>query len=197
MFFFLIEKIKIKKLGIYNLRAPSFRLPDDKTCPIIMVGAGTGIAPFRSFWQERKIDVEMSQKPNGVNGNKWGEMVLYFGCRQKSVDELYRNEIDQMVNENVITRLYSAYSREPNRKKIYVQDMLAANVHEVFDLIVNKKGHFYVCGDVRMAADVTHTLELALQQHMSLDEAKEYVNQMRENLRFHEDIFGNSVNLTK
>jgi nitric-oxide synthase len=173
-------------------------MPDDPTCPIIMVGAGTGIAPFRSFWEERKIDMETKRVPTGVNGQGWGEMVLYFGCRQRDTDELYRKEIDALVKEGVLTKLYSAYSREPGQKKCYVQDLLAKNKADIYENIVNRQGHFYVCGDVRMAAEVTQTLELTLHKHskMSIDEARIYVNEMKENLRFHEDIFGNSVNLT-
>jgi sulfite reductase alpha subunit-like flavoprotein len=106
------------KLNFVLFSAPSFRLPDDKTCPVIMVGAGTGIAPFRSFWLERKVDKEMSPLPNGVNGNEWGDMVLYFGCRDPNLDDLYRNEINEMLKEKVITTLHSAYSREPNKKKV-------------------------------------------------------------------------------
>ena len=102
----------------YVREAPNFRMPEDKTCPIVMIGAGTGIAPFRGFWQERKIDFEMMRVPTGVNGIGWGKMVLYFGCRQSKMDELYREEIDQLIKENVITSLYSAYSREPNSKKV-------------------------------------------------------------------------------
>jgi nitric-oxide synthase len=67
---------------------------------------------------------------------------------------------------------------------------------EVCDVIYNKHGHFYICGDVRMAAEVTNRLELALtkQKNMTIGQAKNYINEMKENLRFHEDIFGNSVN---
>ena len=108
----------IKNINFNFKRALSFRLPADKTCPIIMVGAGTGIAPFRSFWQERKIDMEMMQVPSGINGTGWGKMYLYFGCRQSKVDELYSNELDQLVKEKVITTLYLAFSREPNKKKV-------------------------------------------------------------------------------
>ena len=97
----------------YIREAPSFRLPEDKTCPVVMVGAGTGIAPFRGFWQERKKEFELFGSVNGV-----GEMVLYFGCRQSKIDELYREEIEQMVKENVITSYYTAYSREANCKKV-------------------------------------------------------------------------------
>lgn len=173
-------------------------MPDDMTCPIVMVGAGTGIAPFRSFWQERKIDMEMNPVPSGVNGKCWGEMIMYFGCRHKGIDELYRAELDVLIKEGVISKLYSAYSRDSGPKKYYVQDALAKNSTDLYDAVVNRHCHFYVCGDVRMAAEVTHTLELALHKHskMSMDEAKIYVNEMKESLRFHEDIFGNSVNLT-
>lgn len=177
--------------------APSFRLPEDKTCPIIMAGAGTGIAPFRSFWQERKIDMEMYSSPSGINGKGWSKMVLYFGCRQKNIDDLYKTEIEQMVREKVISAYYPAYSRELGQKKVYIQDLMSVNSEDIYDCIVNKQGHFFVCGDVRMAADVTKTLEIIIQKHsvvkMSLDEAKNYVNWMKENLRFHEDIFGNNL----
>ena len=84
-----------------------------------MVGAGTGIAPFRSFWQERKIDKEMNNaKAVGVNGTGWAPMVLYFGCRRHDHDELYRNEIDQFVKDKAIDHYYAAYSREPNQEKV-------------------------------------------------------------------------------
>ena len=96
--------------------APSFRLPEDRTRPVVMVGAGTGIAPFRGFWQERRKELELFGNANG-----WGEMVLYFGCRQSKIDELYREEIEQMVKENVITSFYTAFSREANSKKVKVK----------------------------------------------------------------------------
>jgi nitric-oxide synthase len=202
-------------------RAPSFRLPDDKTCPIVMVGAGTGIAPFRSFWQERKIDKEMSQDPDGVNGKGWGTMTLYFGCRQRVVDELYKNEIDQLTKESVINAVYFAYSRESGVRKTYVQEMLLQNIKAVCDDIMARSGHFYICGDVRMAAGVTSAFENGLCKYynMTNDQAKDYILKMKvrlttyfidetiiescclifysiilkEEMRFHEDIFGNSV----
>jgi sulfite reductase alpha subunit-like flavoprotein len=84
-----------------------------------MICAGTGIAPYRSFWQERKEDKENSSvPPDGYNGNKWGEMFLYFGCRYSKLDELYSDEIEQLVNDDVITSSHSAFSREVGRKKV-------------------------------------------------------------------------------
>ncbi len=83
-----------------------------------MVGAGTGLAPFRSFWQERKVNKDMMNVPKGQDDKIWGEMIFYFGCRKSSEDELYKKEIEQMVNEGVITSYYPAYSREPHQKKV-------------------------------------------------------------------------------
>ncbi len=85
-----------------------------------MVGAGTGIAPFRSFWQERKIDIEMTSTSviSGANGNRRGEAMLYFGCRRTDHDEVYRSEIDHLLNERVLNEYHAAYSREPNREKV-------------------------------------------------------------------------------
>lgn len=134
------------------------------------------------------------------NQNKnWGEMILYFGCRQSNIDDLYRNEIEQLISENIISKVYFAYSREPNQKKVYVQDILEKNIDEVYDAIFNRQGHFYVCGDVRMATKVEESLELALQKSgkMSIEEAKEYLFKMKEDLRFHEDIFGNNITSNK
>ena len=94
-----------------------------------MVGAGTGLAPFRSFWQERKVDMAMLQAPTGINNKGWGEFVLYFGCRQSHQDQLYSNEIEQLVNEKVITAYYTAFSREPNQKKVNELPLLTAIVY--------------------------------------------------------------------
>ena len=94
-------------------KAPSFYMPLDQSVPIIMVGAGTGIAPFRSFWQERK----MQMKEDTSNSN-FEELTLYFGCRRSNMDELYKKEIEQMIKDNVITSRYTALSREPNQKKV-------------------------------------------------------------------------------
>ena len=190
--------IVIKSKSNFKKSAPSFRMPEDKTLPIVLVGAGSGIAPFRSFWQERKVDKEIfNENVTGLNGRGWSEMSLYFGCRRPDHDELFRNEIDQMISEKVINKYHPAYSRQPTVEKTYVQHLLSKNTRYIFDAIYKQKGHFYVCGDVRMAAEVTLTLENALQCEgkMTSDEAKRYVNEMKENQRFHEDIFGINASL--
>ena len=98
----------------FTRSAQSFHMPHDISVPIVMVGAGTGLAPFRSFWQERM----MQMRENGYSS--FGEMYLYFGCRQQNVDDLYKNEIKQLINEKVISTCYTAYSREPYKKKVLI-----------------------------------------------------------------------------
>uniref|UniRef100_C4TP54 Nitric oxide synthase 1 n=1 Tax=Ambigolimax valentianus TaxID=1338344 RepID=C4TP54_9EUPU len=170
--------------------AQSFHMPEDKSLPIIMVGPGTGIAPFRSFWQERCIDLEMYR-----DQKNWGEMVLYFGCRTSTQDNIYKQELDEYSANHVLTKFYVALSREPNTPKVYVQDILYSRAPEVYDAIVKKGGHFYVCGDVAMAHDVTRTLETLLKEQgdIPLDSATIIVDGLRDANRFHEDIFGVNV----
>ncbi|KAL8578716.1 hypothetical protein ACOMHN_045704 [Nucella lapillus] len=177
--------------------APAFRLPEDQTLPVIMVGPGTGIAPFRSFWQQRKIDMEMNPVPAHGERKGWGEMYLYFGCRQNSVDNIYREELSQMKTEKVLADFYISLSREPGQPKVYVQDILFKNAVQTYQAVVKRGGHFYVCGDVSMANDVTKTLEQILMQHggMEAEQAKHFVLKLKNANRFHEDIFG--VNIQK
>lgn len=164
-----------------------------------MIGAGTGIAPFRSFWQERQVDMEMNLVTTDVNGKCFGEMILFFGCRYKGVHELYRSEIDELVKQGVISKYYPAYSRESKSGKYYVQDAVAKHGKEVYEAIVKRNGHVYICGQEQMAADAAKTLEVVLYKHshMKLEEVKVYLNEMKDNHRLHEDIFGNNVKKIK
>ncbi|CAG5122629.1 unnamed protein product, partial [Candidula unifasciata] len=175
--------------------APTFHLPENPSLPVIMVGPGTGIAPFRSFWQQRSIDLEMLNVPSQDNQNKFGEMSMYFGCRTITQDNIYGNELEEMKSAGVLSSYYVALSREPDVPKVYVQDILLSNGALVYDLIVKKGGHFYVCGDVSMAHDVTRTLEVVLQEQgqISPEEASKFVTKLRDTNRFHEDIFGVNV----
>ncbi|VDI59533.1 nitric-oxide synthase, brain [Mytilus galloprovincialis] len=175
--------------------APLFHLPDDATLPIIMVGPGTGIAPFRSFWHQRKIDKNMLPVPKHGDKIGWGEMYLYFGCRKSAVDYIYKEELDSCLQDDVLTKVYTAFSREPGQPKTYVQDMIKKNGQEVFDAVFKNGGHFYVCGDVQMASDVTETLCKIIQEKgkMSKEQAQSYMLKLKEANRFHEDIFGVSA----
>ncbi|KAL4224321.1 Nitric oxide synthase [Mactra antiquata] len=172
--------------------APAFHMPEDSTLPMILVGPGTGIAPFRSFWQQRKIDMEMLPEPKKGTRQGWGNIYLYFGCRNSQMDDIYKDELQQMRKEGVLREVYTALSREENTPKTYVQTILKQNAADVFKCIVKQSGHFYVCGDVKMASDVTATLEkiLSTEGSMSSQDAKNFILKLRDNNRFHEDIFG-------
>uniref|UniRef100_A0A8C7FMP3 nitric-oxide synthase (NADPH) n=1 Tax=Oncorhynchus kisutch TaxID=8019 RepID=A0A8C7FMP3_ONCKI len=134
--------------------APTFRLPKDHRAPCILVGPGTGIAPFRSFWEQKLFDYEHK-------GIKSCPMILVFGCRQSQIDHIYKEETIQAKNKDVFKELYTAYSREPGRPKTYVQDVLCEQLSEtVYQCLKEEGGHIYVCGDVGMAGDVLKTVQL-------------------------------------
>ncbi|XP_047674995.1 nitric oxide synthase, brain isoform X1 [Tachysurus fulvidraco] len=166
--------------------APTFRMPKDSKVPCILIGPGTGIAPFRSFWQQRLYDLENK-------GIKACPMILVFGCRQSQMDHIYKEETIQAKNKEVFKELYTAYSREPGRPKKYVQDVLREQLSEtVYQRLREEGGHIYVCGDVTMAGDVLKTIQQIVKLHgnMSLEDAGFYISKLRDENRYHEDIFG-------
>ncbi|XP_052024511.1 nitric oxide synthase, brain [Apodemus sylvaticus] len=166
--------------------APSFHLPRNPQVPCILVGPGTGIAPFRSFWQQRQFDIQHK----GMNPCP---MVLVFGCRQSKIDHIYREETLQAKNKGVFRELYTAYSREPDRPKKYVQDVLQEQLAEsVYRALKEQGGHIYVCGDVTMAADVLKAIQRIMTQQgkLSEEDAGVFISRLRDDNRYHEDIFG-------
>uniref|UniRef100_A0A8C4L9K5 Nitric oxide synthase n=1 Tax=Equus asinus asinus TaxID=83772 RepID=A0A8C4L9K5_EQUAS len=165
--------------------APSFRLPPDPSLPCILVGPGTGIAPFRGFWQERLHDIESKGEP--------APMTLVFGCRCSQLDHLYRDEVQDAQQRGVFGRVLTAFSREPDSPKTYVQDILRTELAaEVYRVLCLDRGHMFVCGDVTMATSVLQTVQriLATEGDMELDEAGDVIGVLRDQQRYHEDIFG-------
>ncbi|MEM8650668.1 MAG: cytochrome P450 [Pseudomonadota bacterium] len=125
-----------------------FRLPDDPSTPVIMIGPGTGIAPFRGFLQKR----EYLKK----NGSKLGSAILFFGCRHPDQDYIYQEELENFAS-NGITDLHVAFSRK-EKQKTYVQDLLRQQREQIWEMI-EAGAHIYVCGDgSRMEPDVRHAL---------------------------------------
>ncbi|KAF2973584.1 hypothetical protein EK904_003990 [Melospiza melodia maxima] len=166
--------------------ANEFHLPEEPAKPCILIGAGTGIAPFRSFWLQRLYDLEH----RGLRG---GDMTLLFGCRQPDLDHIYREETEEMKRRGVLRDVYTAYSRLPGQEKVYVQDILQGQLEaRVCEMLHGQQGHVYVCGDVRMARDVAAALRalLARALHLSPQQANEYLQQLKSQKRYHEDIFG-------
>lgn len=171
--------------------APNFHLSEINK-PAVLVGPGTGIAPFRSFWQQRMYELERGQKI----GRTW----LFFGCRQQELD-LYKDEKAEMVEKKVLDRVYLALSREKNVPKVskveiiifcwvimvvffsqtYVQDLFLNEADEIYRIMVVEKGHFYVCGDCTMAEHVYQTLKKIIQHAGKLNdyEVEQYMLKMR------------------
>lgn len=155
-----------------------FRVPEDDQLPIIMVGPGTGIAPFRAFLQERQY--------RNASGKNW----LFFGDRNASTDYIYRDELESYQESGLLTHLDLAFSRD-QEAKIYVQDRMLEQGAEVF-LWLEQGGYFYVCGDAyRMAKDVDQALHSLISKHGQLSEqqAIDYVNQLKKDKRYVRDVY--------
>ncbi|XP_053131232.1 nitric oxide synthase, inducible-like isoform X2 [Hemicordylus capensis] len=166
--------------------ADGFRLPKDPSKPCFLIGPGTGLAPFRSFWQQRLYDLEKK----GIQGRA---MTLLFGCRHPSLDHLYKEEMQEMKRKGVLQEVYTAYSREPSCPKVYVQDLLRNELGaEIHRLLHEEDGHLFVCGDVCMAREVARTLKemFARQLDVSEEASQAYFFQLKQQKRYHEDIFG-------
>ncbi len=156
----------------------NFRLPADSNTPVIMVGPGTGIAPFRSFIQERDAQ--------GAEGKNW----LFFGNPHFTQDFLYQVEWQKYVKSGLLTKIDLAFSRD-QANKIYVQDKLKAKGAEVWQWLQDG-AHFYVCGDAnRMAKDVHDALVNIVVEHggKNAEQAEEYVNELRRAKRYQRDVY--------
>lgn len=163
-----------------------FQLPEDPSLPCILIGPGTGIAPFRSFWQQRFHDSQH-------RGLKGGRMTLVFGCRHPEEDHIYQEEMQEMARKGVLYQVHTAYSRLPGKPKVYVQDILQTELaSEVLSVLHGEQGHLYICGDVRMAGDVATTLKklVATKLNLSEEQVEDYFFQLKSQKRYHEDIFG-------
>jgi sulfite reductase (NADPH) flavoprotein alpha-component len=176
---FLSDRVKVGITPVPVFVSDShFGPPEDGARDCIMVGPGTGIAPFRAFLQERVAA--------GATGRNW----LFFGDQKRSTDFLYEEEWQEMLAKNQLTRLDTAFSRD-QLLKIYVQDRMRENAAELWSWI--KGGaHFYVCGDAkRMAKDVDTALHniVAAQGGMSVDRAADYVKQMKKEKRYQRDVY--------
>lgn len=155
-----------------------FVVPDDDSAPVIMIGPGTGIAPFRGFLQEREY--------RKANGDNW----LFFGDRQSKYDFLYQDELLKLKEKGVLTRLDTAFSRD-QIEKCYVQDKMLAEA-QVFYQWLERGAYLFVCGDAKhMANDVDlalHTIVKA-QAAMSNEEATQYIQQLVNEKRYVRDVY--------
>ncbi|MCF7484019.1 assimilatory sulfite reductase (NADPH) flavoprotein subunit [Vibrio sp. J1-1] len=156
----------------------NFKLPEDDNTPIIMVGPGTGIAPFRSFIQEREN--------RDAEGKNW----LFFGDRTFTQDFLYQVEWQKYLKSGALSRLDVAFSRD-QVEKVYVQHRILENAEQVWQWI-QEGAYIYVCGDAtRMAKDVHDALVIVAEQEGKLarDEAEQFINDLRKAKRYQRDVY--------
>jgi sulfite reductase (NADPH) flavoprotein alpha-component len=165
------------RLPIYIQPNKKFRLPQADV-PVIMIGPGTGIAPFRAFLHERRV--------LGSTGRNW----LFFGERSATTDFLYCHELNSMVADRHLTRLDTAFSRDQERK-IYVQDRMIEQALPFWQWLQDGAS-VYVCGDAsRMAKDVDAALHTIVEKQGNFDQeaAKDYVQRLKDEHRYHRDVY--------
>eukprot|EP00455_Lapot_gusevi_P004852 TRINITY_DN1200_c0_g1_i1.p1 TRINITY_DN1200_c0_g1~~TRINITY_DN1200_c0_g1_i1.p1 ORF type:complete len:475 (+),score=81.16 TRINITY_DN1200_c0_g1_i1:43-1467(+) len=220
-------------IPVFIKRARDFRLPENSERPLIMVGPGTGVSPFRGFLQQRaqqqrafssgasclgwwrgmelELDDEAAAIPShssrvapshqhqqdgkgdeeGKESPTFGPTTLFFGCRHRDVDFLYRHDLEVLAAQGALTHLHCAFSRE-TPDKVYVQQRLREQGSVVARQVLEQDAFFFVCGDgSRMAVDVQNTLVSILSEHgaMDIDAARKYVLNMIKEKRYVADIW--------
>ncbi|RLL94961.1 hypothetical protein CFD26_100786 [Aspergillus turcosus] len=178
------NKLESGKVYIHIKRS-TFKLPPNPATPIIMVAAGTGIAPFRGFMQERTRLMGL--------GKSVGKMILFFGCRDDTYDYLYRDEwreYEERLGDNFV--MVPAFSRLPGQKKMYVQDALVERKDVIMPLILQQGAAFYICGSASMAREVRTRLVdiLAEAGDQSREDADSMIaGKMKKAGLYHEDVW--------
>ncbi|XP_015789612.1 NADPH--cytochrome P450 reductase [Tetranychus urticae] len=165
------------------VRRSQFKLPTKSQVPILMIGPGTGLAPFMGFIQERQWMLDQ--------GKPLGEAILYYGCRKQAEDYLYEQELAASLKSGALTKLYAAFSRD-QPEKVYVTHLLKQNKKELWNLIEEKKGHIYICGDARnMARDVRDIILSTIMEESgkTSQEADAYIKRMEVQRRYSADVW--------
>jgi sulfite reductase alpha subunit-like flavoprotein len=175
---FLADRAASSPVPTFLQRTPHFRPPEDSSTPIVMVGPGTGIAPFRGFLQERRA--------MGDSGRNW----LFFGDRHAAENFYYRSELEDMFRDGFLTKLDLAFSRD-QRERIYVQHRMFDNGADLWRWL-QSGAYFYVCGDAeRMAKDVDAALTKIIKTHgaMSDEDAHNYKRELVAEKRYVRDVY--------
>jgi sulfite reductase (NADPH) flavoprotein alpha-component len=176
---FLADRVEpTAQLPIFVHKNKNFRPPSDQNAPMIMIGPGTGIAPFRAFLQERRA--------SGAMGKNW----LFYGDQRSATDFMYRDELESMQQDGTLNRFDTAFSRD-QAEKVYVQNRMREHAREVYEWL-ETGAHFYVCGDAkRMAKDVDVALHEIIQTaggHTN-EQATEYIDRLKLEKRYQRDVY--------
>jgi len=184
------EKSKYPQVHMYLRTQQHFRLPEDQTLPLILIGPGAGIAPFIGFLRDRKRRKEA--------GEVLGKCLLFFGNRHRERDYLYRDELQNHLESGSLTELHVCFSRDspetnPGGAK-YVTDLMRLdnNQTHLSELITNQSAHIYVCGDANnMAKDVSQAVAHILKTRNGYtdDEVITAVKELRVEKRYREDVW--------
>src|SRR6266568_2391762 len=175
---FLAERAKDAPVPVFP-NVSKFRLPEDGNTPIIMIGPGTGVAPFRAFLQDRQA--------TGAKGKNW----LFFGAQREKCDYAYKEDWEKFIRDGLLTKLDCAWSRD-QAHKIYVQHKMLEHAAEIWEWIDGDGAQFFVCGDARrMAKDVDAALRKIVQEQggKSVDEANAYVEKLKTDKRYKRDVY--------
>jgi len=173
------------------VRQSSFRLPRQAGTPLIMVGPGTGIAPFRAFLQEATfLKNKKTEGETKKNEGKLGPITLFFGCRHRKKDFIYHDELKEAETQDVCQKLLIAFSREED-KKVYVQDLMSENSDHLYDLLHNKKASFYVCGGAAMGKSVREVIRRILESRgkLTTDQSESYVKKLSNEGRYISELW--------
>ncbi|KAJ3274998.1 hypothetical protein HDV01_001504 [Terramyces sp. JEL0728] len=169
------------------IRSSNFRLPKNLETPVVMVGPGTGVAPFRGFIRERFLHAK--------EGEKVGPTWLFYGCRNADSDYLYKEEFKEMLDEakdlDIDLKIITAFSRDTD-KKVYVQHCVKEHAENIWNFLETQNGNFYICGDAKnMAHDVNKELENIAVNVGSMDEegSKNWIKKLRSDGRYLEDVW--------
>lgn len=168
-----------------HIRKSQFKLPTVASRPVIMVGAGTGVAPFRAFLQERATLLKM--------GREVGRTILFFGCRNQHHDFIYDEEIQEAASVlGDRFSLITAFSRPDEGTKAYVQDRVQQNADELCDLMTNQDTYFYICGSANMAREVSNVVssELSKRQGWNEQDLKSFADRQKRSKRWQQDVWG-------
>ena len=176
---FLAERAQNVPVPVYPSAAKHFHMPENPDTPIIMIGPGTGVAPFRAFLQDRQA--------TGAKGKNW----LFFGAQREKYDYAYKEDWEKSIRDGVLTKLDCAWSRD-QAHKIYVQHKMLEHAAEIWKWIDGEGAHFFVCGDAkRMAKDVDAALRKIVQEQggRSVEEANAYVEKLKTDKRYKRDVY--------
>ena len=176
---FLAERAEKGPVPVYPSSAKHFHMPEDPNTPLIMIGPGTGIAPFRAFLQDRQA--------TGAKGKNW----LFFGAQREKCDYAYHEDWERFTHDGLLTKLDCAWSRD-QAHKVYVQNKMLEHAAEIWKWIDGEGAQFFVCGDAkRMAKDVDAALRKIIQEQggKSVDEANAYVEKLKNDKRYKRDVY--------